>query len=66
MSTEAQKRASRKWMEKNLRRISFDVSNDYFDNVFEPFIKVHGYTMRGFILEAINHYMEYITEKEDK
>ena len=66
MSTEAQKRASRKWMEKNLRRIPFDVPNDYYANVFEPFVKSHGYSMRGFILKAINHYMEYITEEENK
>lgn len=64
MSTEAHKRASRKWMENNLRRIYLAVPNDYFANVFEPFVKEHGYTMRGFVLEAINYYMKHITEEE--
>ena len=66
MSTEAQKRASMKWEKENYHRIAMTMPNDYYANVFVPFVQEHGYTMRGFILEAINHYMEYITEKENR
>lgn len=66
MSTEAQKRASAKWMKNNLRRIPFDVTNDYYSNVLLPFVQEHGYTMRGFILESIERNMKFIEENEEK
>ena len=64
MSTEAQKRASLKWQAKNMRRVPFDVRYEYYNDVLLPFTEKHGYTMRGFILEAVEHYMKYIEEKE--
>ena len=64
MSTEAQKRASIKWQAKNMRRIPFDVSHEYYNDVLLPFTKKHNYSMRGFILEAVEHYMKYIENSE--
>lgn len=66
MSTKAQIRATDKWRTAHYRRITFDVSKEFFAETLQPFVQEHGYTMRGFILEAINHYMEYITEEENK
>lgn len=64
MSTEAQKRASAKWMKGHLRRIPLDVTNEYYADVLLPFVKSHGYTMRGFILEAVEHYMRHVEKRE--
>ena len=64
MSTEAHKRASLKWKVKNLKQIPLEVRHEYYADVLLPFTKEHGYTMRGFILEAIEHYMKYIEESE--
>lgn len=64
MSTEAHKRASLKWKVKNLKQIPLEVRHEYYTDVLLPFTKEHGYTMRGFILEAIEHYMKYIEESE--
>lgn len=64
MSTEAHKRASMKWAKENYHQVALTMPNDYYANVFVPFVKSHGYTMRGFILEAIDHYMKYINRKE--
>lgn len=64
MSTEAQKRASAKWMKEHLRRIPLDVTNEYYTDVLLPFVKSHGYTMRGFILESIERNMNFLKESE--
>lgn len=66
MSTEAHKRASKKWQAENMRRIPFDVRHEYYNDVLLPFTKEHGYTMRGFILEAVEHYMKFIEENKEK
>ena len=64
MSTEAQKRASLKWYKNNYKQLGVPVPHEYYNEVLLPFVKERGYTMRGFILEAINHYMKYIEENE--
>lgn len=64
MSTEAHKRASLKWKVKNLKQISLEVRHEYYSDVLLPFTKKHGYTMRGFILEAIDYYMKHIEAME--
>ena len=64
MSTEAQKRASAKWKKNNLKQIPLDVRPEYYNEVLLPFVRNHGYTMRGFILEAVEHYMKYLEENE--
>lgn len=66
MSTEAQKKASLKWKKKNLKQIPFEVRPEYYNDVLLPFTKEHGYTMRGFILEAVEHFMKFIEENEEK
>ena len=66
MSTEAQVKASMKWLKKNMRRIGLDVRNDYYNDVLLPFVQKHGYSVRGFILEALDFYMKYLEEQEAK
>ena len=66
MTTEAQIRATAKWRNAHYRRITFDVSKEYFSETLQPFVQNHGYTMRGFILEAVEHYMKFIEENEEK
>lgn len=66
MSTEAQKKASMKWEKSNYRQVPFKVQKDYYAKTLLPFVQSHGYTMRGFILEAVEHYMKFIEENEEK
>lgn len=60
MSTEAQKRASLKWAKANYKQISLFMNKEYYSDVLLPFVQSRGLTMRGFILDAINHYMKYL------
>ena len=52
MSTEAQKRASAKWMKANMKRIPLDVSFNKYDEI-KAYAESRGETTRGFILRAI-------------
>lgn len=56
-TSEAQKKATLKYMKENLKRIPFDLPKDEAEEL-KVFVKSHGMTMRQFILEAISEKRE--------
>ena len=51
--SEAQARATRKWKEKNIRRISLEVSRTWWETEVSPAIEKSGESINGYIKKAI-------------
>lgn len=51
-TSEAQKKASSKYKKEKLKRVPFDLKKEEAEEL-KLFVRSHGYSMRQFILEAI-------------
>lgn len=54
----AHMKATAKYKKAHIRRLSFEVQNEYFDEVLKPAIDETGMSINGFIKEAIKEYIE--------
>ena len=54
--------ASKKYREKNIKRVPLDMQIEDYDRLLS-FVKEQGKTMNGFIKEAIAFYTEYLSER---
>lgn len=57
MATEAEMRATARYKKANIRRISFEVQNTYWDEVLKPAIVSTGMSTNGFIKMCIEKYL---------
>lgn len=58
MTTQAQMRATAKYKRTHLKRISFEVQNEYWNDVLSKAVKESGLSLNGFIKEAVKEYIE--------
>lgn len=65
MATEAQRRANKKYYDKNYRQVKLSMPNDEAD-ILESFCVAHNYSKAGFIREAIKEKMEREEKEEGK
>lgn len=57
MATEAQRRANKKYYEKNYKQVKLSMPNDEVE-ILESFCAEHHYSKAGFIREAIKEKIE--------
>lgn len=57
MATKAHSKATAKYKKTHIKRIAFEVQNEYWNEVLMPAIEKSGLSINGFIKEAVKEYI---------